>query len=174
MDFNPTKIEIEKLLNLKKKRMKIQEFVMKILNLVHQAKLESQTIKALMFRGLQANDQNKIMMINSENEFRTETVEQFLKRIMRLFWREKIRKREEKESNFRNGNIDHAVFIWNQKEDLMDLNQINAEKRKYFKYEKTEYIRHFCKSKEKNLITVESENEKILDQKEDQRTDKSL
>lgn len=47
---------IEKLMNLKKKRIEIQEFVIKILMLIYQVDLGNQTIKTLMFRGLYTND----------------------------------------------------------------------------------------------------------------------
>lgn len=61
-----------------------------------------------------------------------------------------------------------------RKEDPIDLDQSNAEKRKCFKYGKTRHIRRFCKNKEKNLVVVDSGNEKILNQKGDQEADESL
>lgn len=57
-DFNLTETAIEKLLTIKKKRMKIQKFATKIINLVYRVKLEGQIIKTLIFRGLYPKDQN--------------------------------------------------------------------------------------------------------------------
>lgn len=48
-DPNSAEIVIEKLLNIKKRQMKIQEFAMKIMNLVYKARLKDQIIKALIF-----------------------------------------------------------------------------------------------------------------------------
>ena len=58
----------------------------------------------------------------------------------------------------------------------MKLNEFNKEKRKYFKCEKVDYIRRFCRSKEnlskgkKDTLTVfeESENENVLKKKRSQ------
>ena len=58
----------------------------------------------------------------------------------------------------------------------MKLDEFNKEKRKYFKYEKVNYIRRFCRSKEnlskekKDTLTVfeKSKNENVLKKKKSQ------
>ena len=55
----------------------------------------------------------------------------------------------------------------------MKLNEFNKKKRKYFKYEKMNYIRRFYRSKrnlskgKKDILTIfeESENENVLEKK---------
>ena len=58
----------------------------------------------------------------------------------------------------------------------MKLNEFNKKKKKYFKYEKVNYIRRFCRSKEnfskekKDILVVfeESKNENVLKKKRSQ------
>lgn len=64
-ELNPTGITMEKLLNLKQGRIRIQVYCMKILNLAGRAEIDDQTAKALMFRGLHPKDQDRIMIANS-------------------------------------------------------------------------------------------------------------
>ena len=47
---------MERLLNLRQERMRIQEFVIKVITLIHRTMLGNQTIKALIFRDLYLKD----------------------------------------------------------------------------------------------------------------------
>ena len=66
--------------------------------------------------------------------------------------------------------------IWGHERDLMKLDEFNKEKRKYFKYEKVNHIRRFCRSKESlskkkkdTLVAFEkSENKNVLKKKRSQ------
>ena len=107
-----------------------------------------------------------------------EDIKEYLKRILILIRRNKVRRTKEKtileyeksnENNF-------ARIIWRHKKDFMKLNEFNKKKRKYFKYEKVNYIQRFYRSKEhlskekKDILTVfkESENENVLEKKRSQ------
>lgn len=95
--------------------MKIQEFAIKMINLVHRARLEDQATKVLMFRGLYLKDQDRIMLINSiktEEELKKKSVKDYLKRIMRLLKRKEI-KRKRKESNLDRESTENIKSTWN-------------------------------------------------------------
>lgn len=47
---------------------------------------------------------------------------------------------------------------WNQDKDLMKLDIMNKKERTCFKCEKKEYIRRFCKNKEKDLTNLKMKN----------------
>ena len=65
---------------------------------------------------------------------------------------------------------------WEHERDLIKLDEFSKKKRKYFKYEKVDYIRRFCRNKENlskekkdTLIVFEkSENENVLKKKRSQ------
>lgn len=58
MNPNSTGTAMERLLNLQRKKMDIQEYAIKALNLSYQVDLEDQTIKTLIFRELYFKDQD--------------------------------------------------------------------------------------------------------------------
>lgn len=160
-DPNSTDMMIEKLLNLWRGKMEIQEYVIKVLNLAFKSELEVQATKTLMFRGLYPRDQDQMMMINSiktEMELKTETMKVYLERIIRLFQREEVRWQKEKK-DIPADKETNVSAIWNQEEDSMELDQTEKRKikRTYFKCGKKEHIRRFCK--EKTFVIVESEKE---------------
>lgn len=142
--------------------MKIQEYAIKVLNLIFKSELKSQATKALMFRGLYPWDQDQIMMTNSiktETELYIELMKAYLKRVTRLLWRKKVRQQKEREKISADKETDGSV-TWNQKKNLMELNQTEKPKKWiYFKYRKKEHIRRFCKEKDKNLVFVKTEKE---------------
>lgn len=85
---------MERLLNLRREKMEVQEYIIKALNLAHQASLGDQAMKILMFRRLHPKDQNRIMFVNSirtETEFHKENIKVYLKRITRLLRQEEVR-----------------------------------------------------------------------------------
>lgn len=171
-DPNPAGIAMEKLLNLRRGKMEIQEFATKMINLAHQAKLEDSAIKALIFRGLYSQDQDRVMLANSiktEKEMQEESVEAYLERIIRLLRWKEVRRQGARESDQAGGTI-YKPVTWNQGEDPMDLDKIDVqESRKCFKCGKPEHIRHFCKKKA--LVAMESGNEKLLAAKRSQKKD---
>ena len=72
------------------------------------------------------------------------------------------------------GNL--SRIIWEHDRDSIKLNEFNKKKRKYFKYEKVNYIWRFYRSKEnlskekKDTLTIfeKSENENVLKKKKSQ------
>ena len=57
--------------------MRIQEFVIKIITLVHRTMLRDQVTKVLVFRNLYLKNQDRIILINSikiENELNVKTI----------------------------------------------------------------------------------------------------
>ena len=94
-NLNSLKTIVKRLLNLRQEKIKIQEFVIKMIMLTHRVILENQVIKILIFRELYSKDQNRIMLINSiktENELNVEIIDQYLYRITTLIKRNKIRR----------------------------------------------------------------------------------
>lgn len=93
MDSNPAETTIERLLNLQRRKMDIQEYITRALNLSYQTDLEDQIIKTLVFRRLYPKNQNRIMLVNSikiETEFQKKSMEVYLKRIIRLLRYEEV------------------------------------------------------------------------------------
>lgn len=87
MDPDSTETAIEKLLNLKRKKMEIQKYTTKAINLSYQASLEDQAIKALIFRRLHSRDENRVMLANlikMKMKLRIENIKVYLERIIRL------------------------------------------------------------------------------------------
>lgn len=98
IDSNSSETAMKKLMNLRRKKMKGQKFVTKIMNLVYQAELKDQTIKILIFRRLYSRDQNRIMLTNFikiEMKLKIENIKIYLQRIIRLLRRKEIRKYKE-------------------------------------------------------------------------------
>lgn len=101
-DPNPTGTAMEKLLNLRRRKMGVQEFATKALNLAHLTGPGDQITKALVFRGLHPKDQDRMMMANSiktETELQKKNVEIYLKRVIRLLRRKEVWKQSIKESD---------------------------------------------------------------------------
>lgn len=143
-DPNPAGTAMEKLLNLRRGKMKIQEYAIKSLNLAHLAGLGKEATKALVFRKLHSKDQERMMLVNSiktETEFQIENVKVYLERIIRLLRREEVRRQDIKKTDSADS-LTHKAAIWRQKEDSMELDTMKAEKeiRKCFKCRKTGYI----------------------------------
>lgn len=143
-DSNLTGSAMKRLLNLRKRKMDVQEYITKILNLSYQADLRDQATKILVFRRLHSKDQDRIMLANSiktETELQKKSMEIYLKRIIRLLRHEEVWRQNEKQEDSA-GSSTYKSAIWKQEEDLIELNVIKAEKkiRKYFKYRKTEHV----------------------------------
>lgn len=119
--------------------MGIQEYCTKILGLAHKAELEDQVAKALTFRGLHSKDQDRIMLANSiktETELKNESLYTYAERIIRLIRREEVRRQDEKPERTEAT----SQARWSQEEDLMELNHLGKETRRYFKCGKTGHI----------------------------------
>ena len=96
-DPNPLRTTVERLLNLRQKRMKIQEFTTKVVTLIHRTILGDQTMKALVFRSLHFKNQNRVMLTNlvkMKNELNVETIDQYLYRVTTLIRRNEVRRRK--------------------------------------------------------------------------------
>lgn len=101
-DPNSTETAMERLLNLKREKINMQEYTIKALNLSHQADLRDQTTKTLVFQELHSKDQDRVMLANSiktETELQKKTMEIYLERITRLLRREKIRRQKERQED---------------------------------------------------------------------------
>ena len=94
-DPNPAGTVMKKLLTIKQKRLSIQEYVTKALNLTNKAGLGDQASKALIFRGFHSRDQDRVMLANSiytEDQLNMERIEPYLKRITTLIRRDEVRR----------------------------------------------------------------------------------
>ena len=104
-----------------------------------------------------------------------EGIKEYLKRISILIRRNEVRRtRERTIPEYGKSNRNNlSETTWGHERDFMKLDELNKEKRKYFKYGKVDYIQRFCRSKE-NLLKEkedtliafeESENENVLKKK---------
>ena len=94
---NSSGTTVERLLNLRQERMRIQEFTIKMVTLTHRAMLRNQVTKTLVFRSLHLKDQDRIMFVNSikiKNELNVETIDQYLRRVTILIRRNEVKRRE--------------------------------------------------------------------------------
>ena len=69
---------VKRLLNLRQERMKIQEFVTKVITLIHRTMLRNQVTKVLVFRDLHLKNQDRVILTNSikiKNELNVETID---------------------------------------------------------------------------------------------------
>lgn len=85
MNPNPTETAMEKLLNLRQEKMRIQKYTIKTTILAYNIDLEDSAIKALIFKELHSRDQDRIILTNSiitEKELQQESIEIYLKRII--------------------------------------------------------------------------------------------
>ena len=84
------------------------------------------------------------MLINSlylKEQLIETDIEKYLKRISTLIRKNKVRKTREKTmSDYEKMNKKSSRIIQKHEGDLIELNEFNKEKRKYFKYKKVDYI----------------------------------
>ena len=171
-DPNPSGTTVERLLNLRQKRIEIQEFAIKVVTLVYRTMLRDQATKALVFRGLHPKDQDRVILVNSvktENELNVKTIDQYLRRITTLIRRDEIRREGWRLENSRTETVRPAT--WRHGRDLMELDNMETRRkeiRKCFKYEKVGHIRRFCRQRD-TLNSLETlENETVLTEKKSQ------
>ena len=96
-DSNSSGTTVKRLLNLRQERMEIQEFVTKVVTLIHRVILRDQTTKVLIFRDLHSKDQDRVMLINSikiKNELNVKTIDQYLRRVTILIRKNEVRRRK--------------------------------------------------------------------------------
>ena len=94
-DSNLLGTTVERLLNLRQERMRIQEFATKMITLTHRTMLGDQATKVLVFRDLHPKDQDRIMLANSvktKNELNVKTIDQYLRRVTTLIRRDEVRR----------------------------------------------------------------------------------
>ena len=94
-DPNPSGTALARLLRLKQRHTRIQEYATKALTLAHQSQIGDQGAKALIFNGLLYKEQECIMLANAqmtEEQLRKETVKEFLHRASIMLQRQEVRK----------------------------------------------------------------------------------
>ena len=113
-------------------------------------------------------------LLYSKKQLIKEDIKEYLKRILILIRRNKIRRIKEKTIlKYKKLNGNSLNVIQKHKKDFIKLDEFNKKKRKYFKYEKVSHIRRFCRNKEnlskekKDIFIVfeKSENENVLKKK---------
>ena len=87
-----------------------------------------------------------INLIKIKNELNVETIDQYLRRVTTLIRRDEIRRGKWRLKNNRIETV--RLTIQKHERDSMKLDNMKIKRkeiRKYFKYEKIEYIRRFCR-----------------------------
>ena len=165
---------MKKLLNIRQEKLLIQKYVTRTLNLINKTELRDQIARILIFRGLYYKNQKRVMLTNSlylKEQLIKKGIKEYLKRISTLIRRDEVKRTGEKVIlEYEKLSKSFSRVIWKYERDSIKLNELNKKKRKYFKYEKIDYIRRFCRSKENLskekkdiLVTFEkSENENVL------------
>ena len=121
------------------------------------------------------------MLTNSlylKEQLTKEDIKEYLKRILILIRRNEVKRTRKKMIlEYKKPNENNLTeTTWEHERNSIELNELNKKKRKYFKCEKIDYIRRFCRSKEnlskgkKDTLVVfeKSENENVLKKKESQ------
>ena len=96
MNSNSSETAVERLMSIKQGKQSIQEYCTKILNLVRQANLRDQTVKALIFKDFYFKNQKKVIMTNSlksKKELILKMLKKYLVRVERLLYHEKVQQK---------------------------------------------------------------------------------